>query len=507
MNKTVTINIAGFVYHIDEDAYNRLDNYLNAVKNSIRQDGEEEIIADIESRIGELFSERIDVNNGVIRMTHVDEIINIMGKPEDYIISDEPQNTESFQNNNNFNYNFKQPKKIYRDGERKILGGVCSGMGHYLGVDAVWLRIIFLLLLFVYGTSILVYFILWIIIPKARTTSEILEMKGETVNISNIEKQFKDGIPNYYNFNENGATAANVIRKIIGFTLIAFSSIGIVSSFFAPIVFNSQRGYLYDYTQNESLIDLPYWAVNLSLFLSICIPFIILLLLGIKIIKSKIKHIGLVAAVLGFIWLISVFIFGYGMVNTDINYAKFKSEIQQNFDTKRTREEINIGTNDTLKVIFDKDPRIFTVNDTIQNGYTYSELDDIELEILESTNGKTYFEINEMVFNKSKFQIRSKIKISGHQKVKIENINYSNNLNYNYSIKNDTLALSNTLLATSNKYTEDNKVKIKLYLQPNQTVQLNGRDESFIEDIAVEPGTNFYKFKNGYLTKSNTIIN
>src|SRR5690554_7607543 len=89
MNKTVTINIAGLVFHIDEDAYNKLDSYINAVRNSIQQDEKEEIIADIEARIAELFAERIDSQTGVIRMSNVDEIINIMGKPEDYIIEEE----------------------------------------------------------------------------------------------------------------------------------------------------------------------------------------------------------------------------------------------------------------------------------------------------------------------------------------------------------------------------------------------------------------------------------
>ena len=100
MNKTVTINIAGLVFHIDEDAYNKLDSYIQAVRNSIQQESEDEIIADIESRIAELFAERIDTKTGVIRINNVDEIINIMGKPEDYIIEDEPIRPNHFSTTN-----------------------------------------------------------------------------------------------------------------------------------------------------------------------------------------------------------------------------------------------------------------------------------------------------------------------------------------------------------------------------------------------------------------------
>src|SRR5690606_7166849 len=99
MNKTVTINIAGLVFHIDENAYHKLDSYINAVKNSIQQDGEEEIIADIESRIAELFAERIDPHSGVILMNNVDDIIISMRKPEDYVIDEEPVRTNNYSSN------------------------------------------------------------------------------------------------------------------------------------------------------------------------------------------------------------------------------------------------------------------------------------------------------------------------------------------------------------------------------------------------------------------------
>ncbi len=498
MNKTVTINIAGFVYHIDEDAFNKLDSYLNAVRGSIQQEGEEEIIADIEGRIGELFSERVDQQTGVIRMNHVDEIINIMGKPEDYIIDDEIPAPQQF-------ISSKQPKKIYRDGEKRVFGGVCSGIGHYLNVDPVWIRIIFVLLFFLYGISILVYLILWIVIPKARNTSEILEMLGEPVTISNIEKRFKDGVPVNYSYS-TGSSAATIIRKIIGIILIVFSTISIFGSFFAPLAFNAQKDTIFRNVllYNEAQIGIPFWVLNLSLFLVSCLPFIVLLLLGIKILKPKTKHIGLVSGILGFFWLLAIFIFAYCMINADFEKDKIKDLFDNSYETKFTKADLPLNTRDTLNLVFEKDPRIFNVNDTIKNDYRYSEIQRVSVEILESGIGKAYVEVEEKTFNSKRLNIKS----LGKYNIEIESSKFSHTLNYNYSIKNDTLALSNSILATYNNFTEDNDVRVKVYITPEQAIKLNGKDSNFIWYQDLEEGKNIYRFdKTGTLKSTTETIN
>ncbi|WLD24674.1 PspC domain-containing protein [Flavobacterium dauae] len=503
MNKTVTINIAGLVFHIDEDAYNKLDSYIQAVRNSIQQESEDEIIADIESRIAELFAERIDPQTGVIRMNNVDEIINIMGKPEDYIIEDEPIKP------NNFTTTNKNYKKIYRDGEKRILGGVCSGLAHYFNIDPVWMRIIFLLLLFLYGTSMLIYFILWIIIPKARSVSEILEMKGEPVNISNIEKQFREGFSaSYQTLKNNGKSAADVIRKVFGVALIVFSVISIFGSFFAPIAFNAQREFIFNniLTYDEAQIGIPFWGLNLSLFLTSCIPFVVLLLCGIKILKPKTKHIGLVSAILGFIWLVAVFVFSYVMINLNLEKEKIESLFEENFETKISKANIILNNNDTLNVIFQRDPRVFTINDTISGTLKYSEVDDIDVEILESTTGNAFIEIEEKIFNDKKITFTG-YGLTKHN-VKIEQSKNSNTLNYNYSIKSDTLVLSNAILTTLNDFTEDSKVRIKLYITENQYIKINSNDNRYFWNQQIDEGKHYYKFNNaGILQNTNNTIN
>lgn len=184
MKKTININLAGFVFYIDEDAYETLQKYLNNIRTYLgNTEGREEIIDDIESRIAELFSEK---QKQVITLIEVNEVIEVMGQPEDYMSEEEPEEKTAGQQSN---------KRLYRDPESTVLGGVCSGVGHYLNIDAVWIRLIFLAMVWS-GISILFYFILWAIIPKAETTAQKLEMKGKAATFSNIEDYVRKGYEN-----------------------------------------------------------------------------------------------------------------------------------------------------------------------------------------------------------------------------------------------------------------------------------------------------------------------
>jgi len=184
MKKTININLAGFVFYIDEDAYEALQKYLNNIRTYLgNTEGKDEIIDDIESRIAELFSEK---QKQVITLTEVNEVIEVMGQPEDYMSEEEPEEKKSYQ---------QSSKRLYRDPDSTVLGGVCSGVGHYLNIDAVWIRLIFLAMVWS-GVPILFYFILWAIIPKAETTAQKLEMKGKAATFSNIEDYVRKGYEN-----------------------------------------------------------------------------------------------------------------------------------------------------------------------------------------------------------------------------------------------------------------------------------------------------------------------
>ena len=150
MNKTININLAGTFFHIDEDAFQKLQRYLEAIKNSLTTtQGQTEILADIEARIAELFGERVIHERQVVSLNEVEEIINIMGQPEDYIVDEEIFDDEPTSNSNNTNKSYS--RKLFRDTGNGYIGGVSSGLAYYFGVDPLWIRIlwVFLFLKFV----------------------------------------------------------------------------------------------------------------------------------------------------------------------------------------------------------------------------------------------------------------------------------------------------------------------------------------------------------------------
>jgi len=189
MNKTVTINISGIIFHIEEDAYEKLSKYLAAIKSLFNKaDGGNEIMSDIESRIAEMLQGKTSTVKQVVLMSDVDYVIDNMGKPEEFVADAADANETADQGDND------EPvkRRLFRDGDNKVIGGVCSGVGHYFGFDPVWLRIALLLLFFFAGTGFLLYLILWIAIPEAKTTADKLKMKGEKADINNISKAVKE---------------------------------------------------------------------------------------------------------------------------------------------------------------------------------------------------------------------------------------------------------------------------------------------------------------------------
>lgn len=190
MNKTLTVNIGGMVFHIEEQAYEKLRNYLEAIRGYFTSsDGRDEIIQDIESRIAEIFTERIGNTRQVVLPEDVEFVMESMGRPEQ-VAGKEPSGGM----NPSAEAGERGYRRLYRDGDDKVIGGVCSGISHYVGLDPVWLRLIFAAALFIWGSGVLLYLILLIIIPKAKTASEKLEMKGQPVNIDTIKKTIEEEV-------------------------------------------------------------------------------------------------------------------------------------------------------------------------------------------------------------------------------------------------------------------------------------------------------------------------
>ena len=187
MNKTVTVNIGGIVFHIDENAYEKFKSYLESIRSHFTTaDGRDEIMQDIEARIAEMFQERIRDSKQVITLNDVDEVTQVMGKPEDFGDSEEKKVEEEPVSAG------PVKRRLFRNPDDKMLGGVCSGVAAYFDIDTVWVRLVLAISFFIFGSGFLLYIILWIVIPEAKNAAEKLQMKGEAVTVSNIHKNVKE---------------------------------------------------------------------------------------------------------------------------------------------------------------------------------------------------------------------------------------------------------------------------------------------------------------------------
>jgi len=332
MKKTFTINISGSVFHIEEDAFEKLQNYLLLLNNYFAcQEGGQEILQDIESRIAELLQEKTTSDQEAVTSIWVDEVMQRMGKPEDFSDDDEAEKT-CVQDQTE-----KANKRLYRDGENRVLGGVCSGMSAYFNIDPVFLRILFVLLVFIgVGISAIIYLILWIVVPEARTTAQRLEMRGEDATISNIQKTIQEEVNEVKNnfskinqsesvqkgkefVNKAGQAAIQVLKglgKAIG---VAFGGLLILVGFVGFVSFLVSVAVGNTFIQSHSLglnsgVDFPGMLgfmvspglVSVSILLLVLllgIPLLAILFIGTKLVfryKTNNKLIGFGA--LG-IWL------------------------------------------------------------------------------------------------------------------------------------------------------------------------------------------------------------
>jgi len=181
MKKAVKVNISGAIFHLDEEAYVKLKAYLDELNSYYSNDPDgKDIVDDIENRIAELLQEYRNGYREVVLLGDVEKAIEVLGYP-----FEETQEEVHFHHQKSF-------KQIYRNPEDRIIGGVCGGLGAYFGIDSNWIRLAFALSLIFLGVGTLLYIVLWILIPLAQTSTDLLEMRGEPITIRNIEKAIRN---------------------------------------------------------------------------------------------------------------------------------------------------------------------------------------------------------------------------------------------------------------------------------------------------------------------------
>lgn len=231
MKKTISINLGGIAFTIDEDAYLMLHEYIESIGRHLgNSDATKEVIQDIEARLAELFSTGKNTAKDVINLQQVEAAITAMGKPEDIAGATEVKGESASAVPPTGNATAgRVARKLYRNSDDKKVGGVVSGISAYLGIeDSIWLRLVAIVFIFFsLGTTALVYLILWIIIPEAKTTSQKLEMKGEPITLDNIQKEVSEAANRLNNWSKQESVGERLVALIAALFKIAMKIVAV----------------------------------------------------------------------------------------------------------------------------------------------------------------------------------------------------------------------------------------------------------------------------------------
>jgi len=413
MKKTVTANIGGFVFQIDDDAFELLSRYLERVRRKFSSEpGCDEIMADIENRIAETLQKKVLAGKNVIVLIDVKELIMQLGEPEQIVGEDE----EPASSTDNSYDGGRPSKRLYRDPDDSILGGVCSGLAAYFGLDPTLVRVLFALSLLA-GFGFMLYIILWIVVPKAKTTSERLEMRGQRVNLSNIKRsvdeELRDAGSNLQEFVVKARsslknTEARIKKKrtrvssevsysesgldrffkvfirivviVVGVSLIFFGTI-LLGSFLAvmigaPVNFDPEYGFT-----SFSI----YWLLGLvmasktlvvistiGLFLLIGIPLLAMIYAGVKLLfgfEHKQRFLGVATISL---WIVGLVICLTMFVATGLNFANQRELSTETVIEHELTQTLVIDVNDRSLRDLRNDPDVDVIFD---NGFLLLQKD------------------------------------------------------------------------------------------------------------------------------------
>lgn len=517
MNKTLDINIANQIFHIDENAYKVLKNYLDAIKSYLaNEESRDEIIQDIEARIAELFIERMISDKQVINNEDVNDIIKIMGEPKDYSIPDEEDSTQSQSHQ-------KNEKKLYRDKDESYISGVSAGLAHYLGIDVVWVRLLWILFtIFSTGWFILIYILFWVLIPEAQTTAEKLAMKGEPINLSNIEKKIKEGYDNvsekikdvdvkkhsknaqskissFFTGLENIVIKlGQVLVKIIGFFLMIITGLSLLGLLFTALGLGGV-GLFSNIDLVESNIirldgldveGLPIWLVILTSFLAAAVPLFLIFILSLKMLFSNLKSISktFILSIIA-IWVLSV---GF-LVYLGISSSAYERVSGETVETTT----LEIKPQDTLFIKM-KGNLNYTVTPFKhdQEKVTYDENDNkilyhsnVDVKFNNSSENKAYLRVSKWSYAYGEKKAREQARL----------------VSYKYEINSNQLLLDSYFLAPTNMKDNYIGVDIDIYIPKNMNIYIDQNTENFIENY-LEYNESKNKFDESFTLEGNKLF-
>ena len=329
MNKTISISLAGFSFIIEEQAYEKLNKYLQALRNSLEKDEADEVMYDIEIRIAEIFRENLDKRE-VVNSDDVEKVIAQLGTPE----AIEGQSEENLGQETSQE---KPRKELFRDMKRGKIAGVCAGLAQYFGMDISLMRIIWILVfIFTVGfVSVVAYVILWVVLPEAETASDFLKMQGKPINFDSL-KEAGQRVSSFYNENKSeiaktGADIWKVARIVLGCIMAILAVKFLISLFLSLLVLLGGWDFQFlgmyeDLDEFNFIFDLndeTRYVFMAIITIAILIPTIVFMALSTKLFspKTKIRYWGFLAGFLTILLIILGVYFGLSVSKKQLIYS------------------------------------------------------------------------------------------------------------------------------------------------------------------------------------------
>lgn len=440
MKKTISITLNGLVFNIVEDAYTKLHSYLDALKNHFGStEYGKEVINDIESRFAEQFNSSLKIRKvEAITGEQLDEILKNMGSVDDLTggAKNMEQDTERVAGR----------RRLYRNPEDVIVAGVSSGISSYFNIDPLIPRILFFVSAFMGGWGLVVYALLWIIIPKAQTSSQQLEMKGNAVNIANLEENLKEkqakkenfSVVRYffrelfYLFGRFLRVLGPLILSIIGIlvTAVAFVAMFAVTLLTLLLLFDPNSPYI-DPAITQVFNGSEYVFLVSSGFVSALIPILVALLIGISLIRHKNTFTTSIFIAFAVLWVSSGLMFGYlatsaapqidAAVKSIESRPESSKEFQvENFESIKSQrdERVKITYGPQTKVMaFGREEELEDLTISVESGVLVFNYDDDFRICIFCINKPTTFEIITPNISRVHATNASRVDVSGFNNI------------------------------------------------------------------------------------------
>ena len=367
MKSTIKVSICGIAFNLEDDAYQLLKSYLDELTvHFSKSEGGKEIIEDIEARLAELLLSKLKTPEQSVTTQDVDEVINILGKPEELNDSSGSATNASIPPSSSIS----AKKRLYRDPDNQVVSGVCGGLGVYFNVDPVIFRILFTVLtisspffwpLNLGAIAVVAYVILWISLPKALTMAQKLEMQGESPSIVNIERKMREEAMKSPAQTQPKRSVLGKLIRVAFYIFAAIIAIPIVCVGIALIIAFITVTFAGSWVLHDSVFPLMDFVSIASSNLTIIkilalavviIPLLLLVYAGIRLLfRFKAKSKGIVLSLIA-IWVLSIF----GLVGMSAYALK-----DYRHGARLTTKEALPTTSDTLYV---KIPQHFSQNNS-----------------------------------------------------------------------------------------------------------------------------------------------